>query len=172
MSRFGFSKSIKNPSGSWSYEQLIGAKVRVVSTSVSNMFRSFDCNDISTISKIDFRISTDGKVIPIVILSEYPDKAFTCRDIAVIELCNDYQYDAVCGKFMSGQSLVGLNVDTSLTVDEESGDLGGGISLIDDKGNVITNRYVRFVGADIEDLTTDKDNITDINISLDGDILD
>lgn len=171
MSRFGFSKSVKNPSGSWNYEQLIGAKVKVVSTSVNNMFRCFDSSNTLTIKEILFRISTDGKVIPVVILSEIPDKAFIWKDLVVLEVRNEFKYDAICGGFSSGQCVVGYNVDKEATVDPDSPDLNG-ISLIDDKGNIISNRYIHLVGADVEDPNTDTDNITNISLGLSGDVLD
>ena len=171
MSRFGFSKSIKNPSGSWNYEQMIGAKVRVKSVGVNNLFSCLNSQDLSTIKDIIFRISMDGKVIPMVELSEYPNKVFIWRDLEVVELSNTYKYDSICGAFNCSQSVVGYNVDKELTIGTEISEAGG-ISLIDDKGNIISNRYIRIVGAEIEDPTTDSDNITDINVSLDGDILD
>lgn len=172
MSRFGFSKCIKNPSGSWSYEQLIGAKVRIKSTgAVNGLFSCFDSQGLSTVKDMVFRISTDGKTIPVVILSEYPDKVFIWRDLEVVELSNEYRYDSVCGGFNCGQTIAGYNVDKELTVGTEISEAGG-ISIVDDKGNIISNRFIRIIGADVEDPSTDSDNITDINVGLDGDILD
>lgn len=171
MSRFGFSKNIKNPSGSWNYEHIIGAKVRVKSIGVSNLFSSLDNCSLCTVKDVIFRISVDGKVIPIVELNEFPDKVFIWRDLEVVELCNTSDYDALCGMFSCGEARVGYNVDKNLTIGTEISE-GGGLSLIDDNGNIITNRYIRIIGANVEDPTTDKDSITDINVSLDGDILD
>lgn len=173
MSKFNLNKNIvKNPSGNWNYGHMLGAKVRVRSIGINNLFNCPDSNSLSTVKDIIFRISIDGKVIPLVELYEYPDKVFIWRDLEVVELCNNYKdNDALCGVFNCGKAIVGYNVDKDLTVDTEISEVGG-ISLVDDKGNVITNRFIRIIGADIEDPTTDKDNITDINIGLNGDILD
>ena len=171
MSRFGFSNNIKNPSGSWNYGHIVGSKVRIRSIGVSNMFSSFDNHDLSTVKDVIFRISTDGKVIPIVELLEYPDKVFIWKDLEVVELGKDYEYDSLCGNFSCGQTIVGYNVDKELTIGAEISEAGG-ISLVDEKGNVVSNRFIRIMGADVENPITDLDNITDINIGLNGDILD
>ena len=173
MSKFNLNKSIvKNPSGNWNYEHMLGAKVRVRSIGINNLFNCPDSNSLSTVKDIIFRISIDGKVIPLVELYEYPDKVFIWKDLEVVELCNNYEEtDALCGVFNCGKAIVGYNVDKELTIDAETSEVGG-ISLIDNKGNVITNRIIRIIGADIEDPNTDKDDITDINIGLNGDILD
>ena len=170
MSKFGCGKRIKDPSGNWDYEKLIGAKVSVKSLPVSNFFGCFDGSGNKTIKDIYFRISIDGKAMTIIELEEYPDKIFTWRDLEIIELSNNHKYDAVCGTFLCGQSICGYNVDKELSVSED--DTMGGLSLIDDNGNLINNRYIRIVGADVEDLNTDNNNITDINVNIDGDILD
>ena len=170
MSKFGCGKRIKDPSGNWEYEKLIGAKVSVKSLPVSNFFGCFDGSGYKTIKNIYFRISIDGKTITVIELEEYPDKIFTWRDLEVIELSNNHKYDALCGALLCGQSVCGYNVDKELSVSEDDSD--GGISLIDDNGNIIKNRFIRIIGADVEDPNTDTNNITDINVNIDGDILD
>ena len=170
MSKFGCNKQIKDPSGSWDYEQLIGAKVQVKSLQVSNFFNCFNSSDICTIKNIYFRISLDGKAITVIELDQYPGKVFLWRDLQILELGSRYRYDAMCGEFLCGQTISGYNVDKEPSQSTES--LEGGVSLIDDKGNIISNRYIRIVGADVEDPNTDTNNITDINVNLDGDILD
>lgn len=171
MSRFGCNKRIKDPSGNWDYEQLIGAKVSVKSLPVSNFFSCFDGGGEKTIKDIYFRISIDGKTITIIELEEYPGKIFTWRDLEVVELSNRQKYDAICGTLLCGQSICGYNVDKELSVTDEALD-NGGIALIDEKGNIISNRYIRIMGADVEDPNSDTNNITDINVNIDGDILD
>ena len=173
MSKFGCNSKIKDPSGCWSYEQLIGAKVSVKSLQVSNFFSCFDSSTICTIKDIYFRISLDGKTITIIELDQYPGKVFTWRDLEVVEIKNRSKHDALCGAFLSGQSICGNNVSKELSQDStELPENAGGVSLIDDNGNIISNRYIRILGADVEDPNTDGDNITDIELNIDGDILD
>ncbi len=50
--------------------------------------------------------------------------------------------------------------------------MSNGIAFIDEKGNIITNRIVRIVGANVEDINTDTNEITDIDVNFNGDILD
>lgn len=170
MSKFGYNKRICDPSGNWDYSQLIGAKVQVKSLQVSNFFNCFNASDVCTIKDIYFRISIDGKTITIVELDQYPDKVFVWKDLQIIELGNRYSYDALCGTLLCGQSVCGNNVDKAQTLPDEVAE--GGISVIDDNGNIISNRYIRIINADVEDPNTDNNNITDINVNLDGDILD
>lgn len=172
MSRFGFNKKISNPSGSWTFEQLIDAKVRVKSSSVGNFMScfGFDSSKLVTIGNIYFRISMDGKAFTVIEIKELPDKVFLWKDIEVVELSNKPRFDALCGTFNCGLSIVGYNVDKNPTYGED--DINGGLSLIDDNGTIISNRFIRIVGADVEDPNTDTNNITDINVNLDGDILD
>jgi hypothetical protein len=119
------------------------------------------------------RLSLDGKTITIIELDQYPGKVFTWRDLEVVEIKNRSRYDALCGAFLSGQSICGNNVSKELSQDStELPENAGGVSLIDENGNIISNRYIRILGADVEDPNTDGDNITDIELNIDGDILD
>lgn len=172
MSRFGFNKQVKNPSGTWNLEQLLGAKVCIKSTSVNNFMScfGFDSSQLVTIKDIYFRISMDGKAFTVIEIEELPSKVFLWKDLEIVELRNKPRFDALCGTFKCGQSIAGYNVDTELTQDPT--DTGGGISIVDDNGTVISNRMIRILGADVEDLNTDTDNVTDISLNLDGDILD
>lgn len=160
---------IVSPSGIWEYDQLIGAKVVVKSLSVSGNFFNMCTGgrDLFTIEEIYFRISLDGKTITVIKLRELPDKIFTWKDLEVVEINSEKKYRPICNTFLCGQAICGYKVDTSPSYIDE---LKGGIVVLDDKGNVINNRYVRFVGADVEDPTTDSNNITDI--SFNGDVLD
>lgn len=172
MSRFGFNKKVKNPSGTWNLEQLLGAKIHVKSTSVGNFMScfNFDSSKLVTIKNIYFRVSMDGKAFTVVEVEEFPEKVFLWKDIEIVELTNKPRFDALCGAFDCGQSVAGYNVSSELS--QDTNESNGGLSLVDDSGNVITNRYIRFLGADVENIKTDMDNITDISINIDGDILD
>lgn len=163
---------IVGPSGIWEYEQLIGAKVKVSSLPVSNFFGCFSgggSNDLLTIKDIYFRISLDGKTITVIELTEYPGKIFTWKDLEIIELNVISKFKAVCGTFLSNQSICGYGVDTEASWIK---DTSNGIAFIDEKGNIITNRIVRIVGANVEDINTDTNEITDIDVNFNGDILD
>lgn len=162
-------KRIVGPSGIWEYEQLVGAKVRVKSMPVSNFFGCFSgVNDLLTIKDIYFRISLDGKTVSVIELTEYPGKIFTWKDLEVVELHIVSKFKATCGTFLCDQTTCGYKVEDTASWLENI----NGIALIDEKGNVITNRIVRIVGANIEPVDTDTDGVTDISINFNGDILD
>lgn len=162
-------KRIVGPSGIWEYSQMIGAKVKVKSMPVSNFFGCFSgVNELLTIKDVYFRISLDGKTITVIELVEYPGKIFTWKDLEIVELHVVSQFKATCGTFLCDQTLCGYGVDTTASwVDNVNG-----IAIIDEKGNIIRNRIVRIVGADIEPVDTDTNEITDISVNFNGDILD
>lgn len=157
---------IVDPSGNWEYEQLIGAKVRLKSTPVSNFFQNcaFTSEEDHVIKDILFRISIDGKAITIIELNDLPGKFFTWRDLEILELNTLTLYKPICGTFKSGQAICGYKVDQNPSYIEN------GISIIDENGNIISNRYIRFLGADVEDIINDSDEVTDI--SFNGEVLD
>jgi hypothetical protein len=80
-------KCIKDPSGLWDIDNLIGAKVYVRSMPVSNFFQ-IDANQPYTIEKIYFRVTIDGKTITIISLKEFPNKEFTWKDLMIEQLAN------------------------------------------------------------------------------------
>lgn len=152
---------LKNPSGLWEYWQLVGAKVYVKSMPTSNFFRCADADEPKTIKDVYFRITTDGKTVTVIELEEYPGKIFTWRDLSVVELKNTEKVNPICGTFECGITLCGLGVDKGPSYID---DLSGGITIVDQNGNIISNRKVRFIGASVEDIRTDENDITDINI--------
>lgn len=159
---------ITGPSGTWDYIQLLGAKVRINSLPISNFFGTMcSVSDEFTVKDIYFRISLDGKVITLVELVEYPGKFFTWKDLDVIEVNVTSKFKPICGTFKSGQAICGYKVSTEASFGYVDGD---GVAVIDKNGNIISGRFVRFVGASVEDITTDSDNITDINFN--GDEID
>lgn len=158
---------IVGPTGTWDYVQILGAKVIIKSLPISNFFGTMCSNsDLFTIEDIYFRISLDGKVITIIKLVEYPDKFFTWKDLEIVEVNVKAKFKPICGTFNCGQAICGYKVNK-----EASFGLGNcGVAVIDENGNIISGRFVRFVGADVEDITNDKDNVTDI--SFNGDEID
>lgn len=159
---------IVGPTGTWDYVQMLGAKVRIKSLPVSNFFGTM-CSvaDVLTVKDIYFRISLDGKVITVVELVEYPGKIFTWKDLEVVEVSVTAKFRPICGTFKCGQAICGYKVNQDASYG--AGNVGG-IAVIDENGNIISNRYVRFVGADVEDINQDNDTVTDINFN--GDELD
>lgn len=165
-------KRIVGPSGVWEYDQLLGAKVILKSMPVSNFFGTMcSASDKLTIKDICFRISLDGKTITVIELEEYPGKIFTWKDLEIVEINTMTKLKPICGKVLCGQSICGYKVDTAPSYLEDLA-RGGGISVIDEKGNIITNRYIRILGADVENILTDPDEVTDIDINFNGDVLD
>lgn len=165
-------KRIVGPSGIWEYEQLLGAKVKLKSLPVSNFFGCM-CSDSDTltIKDIYFRISLDGKTITVLELAEYPGKIFTWKDVEVVDISSTAKFKAICGTFLAGQTLCGYKVSHEPSYLDDLTN-GGGIAVIDDSGKIIRGRYIRFIGADVEDPDTDTNEITDIDINLNGDVLD
>ena len=160
MTNCGCSRAI-NPSGIWEYYQLIGAKVYIRSTPVSNFFNLQNASSTSTIKDIYFRITVDGKTITVIELEEYPGRVFTWKDLMIHEIVNAVQIKAICRTFDCGKAICGLDVVKSPTYGEQ---ICGGISILDDNGNVISSRMIRFIGAAVEDIKTDTDDITDVSI--------
>lgn len=163
-------KRIQGPSGVWEYDQLLGAKVRLKSMPISNFFScQGGVSEVFTIKDITFRISLDGKTITIIELSEMPGKVFTWKDLEVIDIAVTAKFKALCGTFCAAQTLCGYKVSGEPSYLEG---ITGGVAVVDDMGNIISGRYIRFVGADVEDLGTDTDEVTDIDINISGDVLD
>lgn len=154
--------NVKNPAGIWEYFQLIGAKVYIRSTPVSNFFNLQNSSSQCTIKDIYFRLSIDGKTITVVELEEYPGKIFTWKDLLVSELVNGDIVKPICGEFVCGTGICGLEVDKAASYADAIS--GGGIAIIDDNGNIISSRMIRFIGASVEDILTDTDEITDVSI--------
>lgn len=162
-------RRIKSPNGTWNYDSLIGGKVRIRSTAVSNFFGSFMASEECTIKDIYFQISLDGKAITTIEVAEYPGKFFTWKDLEVIEVADGQLVNATCGLFASGESKCGHNVSTEPTWLE---DIKNGIAIIDKDGNVIVNRYIRLTNASAEDLKvgdSGDSNVTEITFC--GDII-
>lgn len=159
-----YNARVVGPTGTWEYTQLLNARVRIKSLPVSNFFCNMSsATDLYTINDIYFRVSLDGKVISLIELRELPGKFFTWKDLEIVEINITSVTRPICGTFNCGRAICGYKVSP----DASFGSGIGSIAVVDENGNVITNRYVRFVGADVEDINSDKDNITDINFNGD-----
>ena len=103
MSNCGCKRDL-DPAGIWDYKNMIGAKVKVKSMPISNFHAGIlgEC----TISDIYFRISTDGKVVSVIRLEEYPELFFNWKDIEVIKVFNPSE--SICGTFKAGGSVSGI----------------------------------------------------------------
>lgn len=141
-------RRVKSPNGTWSYESLIGAQVRVRSTAVSNFFGTFLASETCTIKDIYFQISLDGKAITIIELAEYPGKFFTWKDLEVIEVGEGQMSNAICGVFAANETQVGRNVDHEPSWLDQ---IKNGIAIIDKDGNVVVNRYIKLTNAEVKD---------------------
>jgi hypothetical protein len=74
------------PAGIWSYDNLIGAKVRIVSTTIGNFNQFSAIEDDYTIKDIYFRVSVDGKTITLVELEGLEDQYFTFKDLEILSI--------------------------------------------------------------------------------------
>lgn len=158
---------VNGPSGLWKYYQLVGAKVLIKSTPSCNFFAIKNASSEYTIKEIYVRISYDGKGITVIELEELPGKVFTWRDLEIVSINCQVYMNAVCGEFSANEALCGHGVSAEASFAPPM----DGIAVIDDSGNIIQGRYVRFPGADVEDPRTDPDNVTDINVNISGDVL-
>lgn len=81
-------KCVKDPSGIWDYEDMIGAKVTVKSMPVGNFFKMSSVSKVYTIKKIYFRVSLDGKVITNIELEgdEFEGVYFNWKDLIVQDI--------------------------------------------------------------------------------------
>lgn len=113
-------KRIKAPNGTWDYDCMIGAKVRVNSTPITNFFGTFCNSDEYTIKDIYFQVSLPGKCITIIELEGLEGKFFTWKDLQIIEVNEPKQkYNAVCGEFLCGESICGRGVGKEATWKED-----------------------------------------------------
>ena len=101
-------------------------------------------------------------------MKEFPDKLFTPRDLEVIRINPCESATAICGQFICGQALCGYNVSSEGSFDDKI----DGLALVDENGNIITDRYIRILESSTEDINTDEDRITDIDINIKGNVLD
>ena len=88
--------------GTWRYEDLIGAKVKIKSLPVYNRLISFNGDTIHTIEDLIFQVSETGKVICIIKLVGV-ECDFTFKDLEMISLRSP---KTICGDEICGTVLV------------------------------------------------------------------
>lgn len=128
-------KRIKAPNGTWDYECMIGAKVHVNSTPISNFFGTFCVSDEYTIKDIYFQVSLPGKCITIIELEGLPGKFFTWKDLQIIEVNEPKKVvNAVCGEFLCGEVICGKGVSHKGTWKDDL--MNSRLGLVDDSENL------------------------------------
>lgn len=94
------------PIGFWNISQMIGAKVRVQSTSVRSGLFGYT-NDVYRIKDINFYIGDTGRLRTAVTLDGL-DRTFGWGDLEVLELVSFGIWQrAICGTFCCGSSICG-----------------------------------------------------------------
>lgn len=82
-----YMKRTQAPGGLWPIDRMIGAKVRINSSSVGNfLLGSQTITGIFTIDKVMTRVSMDGKAMTNIYLKEIPDRSFIWRDLEILEI--------------------------------------------------------------------------------------
>lgn len=148
----------------YSLQELIGSTVRVQSRRVT---QGLFCGRTHKIENIVFKVTIDGKLFPLVKLNNFPEY-LSPQDLEIIEIPKKVSYlPAVCGEVLCSETLCGLGVSSSPTVDQ-----GSGLSIKDSNGVLISNRVINILNSDVETLEGDLDNTTDININIIGKDLD
>lgn len=147
----------------YSYDDVVGSIVHLRNIPI-NMIG--ECSKIKnvryTVKQVYFRIDSLGVMNTLLEFKEIPGKLFSPRG-TTFEYVNVFKnLDAVCGKFLVGDALCGHGTSTNLR---------GSINIIDENGTIISDRYVFIENSDVEDPTTDPDNITNIKVNVDGGLI-
>lgn len=166
----GICKKVEYLDGTWTYNDMIGSTMRLKSMPCGNYFSFLGgaAEQDLTLEEVYFKVSRDGKVFPVFKMKEFPDKLFTPRDLEVISVNPCAWVPAICGEFICGQTLCGYDVSSEGSFENKV----DGLSLVDENGNIIKDRYIRILESSTEDVTTDEDQITDIDINIKGNVLD
>lgn len=79
--------------GLYGPSQLLGAKVRIISSPGFELFGEKDNEKLYFISRFEYRLETDGKLRPAIELEGLPNRRFLPGDLCVVELpmCNENQ---------------------------------------------------------------------------------
>lgn len=111
--------------GTWSYKDMRGSRVKLKSVSLSykgtiNKNSAFRYAGMEmTIKDIYFRVSTDGKIIPLFRMEEVTGKLFLGRDLELIEISKTPSDPRVCGKFVTGpKNWAGENISNEENKEE------------------------------------------------------
>ena len=79
---------VSYPNGTWDVNDLIGAKVRIMSMPVSNFSQLTNTGGEKTIEKVEFQVSIDGKAFTVITLKEVPGHVFTWKDLMITRVAN------------------------------------------------------------------------------------
>lgn len=142
---------ISNPNGTWGYSSIVGSKVRLRSTPISNFFGTYCASDSYTVKDVYFQISLDGKAITELELVGLEGKFFTLKDVQFIEIGTEGKSalkDALCGQFLCNESLCGRNVGHELWIDEDF----TGFLKVEDGKIISTYNRSEFTSVTINDL--------------------
>lgn len=77
--------------GLYGLNEILGAKVRIISSPGYSLFDGYDNSNLYFIQKIEFRVDPDGKFRPGIILEGLPNSRFLPEDLCIVELpsCNN-----------------------------------------------------------------------------------
>lgn len=141
--------SVQDPAGLWTPMQLIGASVKIKSTSIASGLFSYDADSVYTIESIGLRMNHQGKAYSVVKLNEISGE-FSWKDLEVTGLSFYFYPKAICGEFCSGMTKCGYSVP----------------------GGREEDNYIKYVKNDGDNLTLRNDPYTYIQEEDDGEILD
>ena len=143
---------VSNPNGTWGYSSIIGSKVRLRSTPISNFFGTYCASDSYTVKDVWFQISLDGKAITVLELIGLEGKFFTLKDVQFVEIGSNIGgsnlKDALCGQFLGNESICGRNVNHDEWIPEDF----TGYTKVEDGKIVSTYNKSEFTSVTINDL--------------------
>ena len=163
--------------GTWNYRDVIGSKVALSSLPVVSAYRKYmsgaSRSQELTIEDIIFRISRDGKILPLYKFSGL-EEYYPSNYLTVLCVNPTPDKSATCGWILCGETLCGHKCESTMyDANELLGISSNCVTVInDDKSIVVKNRAINIVGATIEDPSDDVDDVTSIEINFQGDILD
>jgi len=68
------------------YAKIVGAKVRIKSTTMQNGWDIEKPSEVYTVSEVGFRVTIDGKCHTILAIKELGNRTFALKDIEFVEL--------------------------------------------------------------------------------------
>lgn len=98
--------SVQDPAGLWTPIQLIGASVKIKSTSIASGLFCFDAESTYIIDSIGLRVNRQGKAHSVVKLEGLSGE-FSWKDVEVTGLSFYFYAKPICGKFCSGMAKCG-----------------------------------------------------------------
>lgn len=102
--------SVTSPAGICGYSDLIGASVKISSTSVGSSVFGYPSDEYYKIEDIKFRLNQNGKCITSIHL-EGIDEPFEWKDLEITGLDMTVYCDAICNEVCAGVTLCGWGDD-------------------------------------------------------------